>query len=56
MIKRLFNISASTTAQVIVSPIYVIIAYEVKKSLCGPVLFRHICRSLEGKPFKMVKF
>ena len=56
MTKRFFNITAFTTVQDIVSPVYFIIAYEVKKSLCAPVLFRQTRHSLEGKTFEMVKF
>lgn len=56
MIKRLFDITAATTALVALSPIYVITAYKVKKNLGSPVLFRQTRPGLYGKPFDMIKF
>lgn len=56
MIKRLFDITAATTALVALSPIYAITAYKVKKNLGSPVLFRQTRPGLHGKPFEMIKF
>lgn len=56
MIKRLFDITAATTALVALSPIYAITAYKVRKNLGSPVLFRQMRPGLEGKPFEMIKF
>ena len=56
MIKRLFDITAATTALVALSPVYAITAYKVKKNLGSPVLFRQTRPGLDGKPFEMVKF
>ncbi|WP_289115753.1 sugar transferase [uncultured Psychrobacter sp.] len=56
MIKRLFDITAATTALVALSPVYVITAYKVKKNLGSPVLFRQTRPGLDGKPFEMLKF
>lgn len=56
MIKRLFDIIIATTAIIILSPLYVIVAYKVKKNLGSPVLFRQIRPGLHGKPFEMIKF
>lgn len=56
MIKRIFDITAAATALVILSPVYVIVAYKVKKNLGSPVLFRQTRPGLNGKPFEMVKF
>ena len=56
MIKRLFDITAATTALVVLSPIYAITAYKVKKNLGSPVLFRQTRPGLDGKPFEMIKF
>lgn len=56
MIKRLFDITAATTALFALSPIYAITAYKVKKNLGSPVLFRQTRPGLEGKPFEMIKF
>lgn len=56
MLKRLFDISVSLIALVLLSPIYLIVAYKVKKNLGSPVLFRQIRPGLNGKPFEMIKF
>lgn len=56
MLKRLFDISISLIALVLLSPIYLIVAYKVKKNLGSPVLFRQIRPGLNAKPFEMIKF
>lgn len=56
MLKRLFDIVVSSIALILLSPIYLIVAYKVKKNLGSPVLFRQIRPGLNGKPFEMVKF
>ncbi|MCG3881885.1 sugar transferase [Psychrobacter sp. Ps3] len=56
MIKRLFDITAATTAMAVLSPVYVITGYKVKKNLGSPVLFRQTRPGLNGNPFDMVKF
>ena len=56
MIKRLFDITAATTALLALSPVYAITAYKVKKNLGSPVLFRQTRPGLDGKPFEMLKF
>ena len=55
MIKRLFDITAATTALLILSPVYAITAYKVNKNMDSPVLFRQMHPKLNGKPFDMVK-
>ena len=56
MIKRLFDITAASAALVVLSPVYVITAYKVKKNLGSPVLFRQTRPGLDGNPFEMIKF
>ena len=56
MLKRLFDITAATTALVALSPVYVITAYKVKQNLGSPVIFRQTRPGLNGKPFEMIKF
>lgn len=56
MLKRLFDIGAVTTALIILSPVYAITAYKVKKNLGSPVLFKQTRPGLNGKPFEMIKF
>lgn len=56
MIKRFFDITAASTALILLSPVYAITAYKVKKNLGFPILFRQTRPGLEGKPFEMIKF
>ncbi|WP_026471763.1 sugar transferase [Alkanindiges illinoisensis] len=56
MIKRLLDIIIASTALIILSPLYIYVAYKVKKNLGSPVLFRQIRPGLDGKPFEMIKF
>ena len=56
MLKRAFDIAASTSALVVLSPVLATTAYKVKKELGSPVLFRQTRPGLHGKPFEMIKF
>lgn len=56
MLKRAFDIAASTSALVVLSPVLAITAYKVKKELGSPVLFRQVRPGLHGRPFEMIKF
>ena len=56
MLKRAFDVAASTSALIVLSPVLAITAYKVKKELGSPVLFRQTRPGLHGKPFEMVKF
>ncbi len=56
MLKRAFDIAASASALVVLSPVLAITAYKVKKEMGSPVLFRQVRPGLHGKPFEMVKF
>lgn len=56
MLKRAFDIVASASALVVLSPVLAITAHKVKKELGSPVLFRQVRPGLHGKPFEMVKF
>ena len=56
MIKRAFDIVASASALVLLSPVLAITAHKVKKELGSPVLFRQVRPGLHGKPFEMIKF
>ena len=46
----------ASSALVLLSPIYALVAYKVKKNLGSPVLFRQVRPGLHGKPFEMIKF
>jgi lipopolysaccharide/colanic/teichoic acid biosynthesis glycosyltransferase len=54
--KRLLDIIIASTALILLSPLYVYVAYKVKKNLGAPVLFRQVRPGLHGKPFEMIKF
>lgn len=56
MLKRTLDIVASAFALIILAPVYVMIAYKVKKNLGSPVLFRQTRPGLHGRPFEMIKF
>jgi len=56
MIKRLLDIIIASIALILLSPLYAIVAYKVKKNLGSPVLFRQVRPGLHGKPFEMIKF
>lgn len=55
-IKRLFDITVASAAMAVLSPVYIITAYKVKKNLGSPVLFKQTRPGLDGKPFEMLKF
>ncbi|GAM73815.1 UDP-N-acetylgalactosaminyltransferase [Vibrio ishigakensis] len=54
--KRLFDLSASFVALVLLSPVMALIAFKIRKNLGSPVLFRQTRPGLNGEPFEMVKF
>ena len=56
MLKRLFDILIASIALILLSPLYLFVAYKVKKNLGSPVLFRQVRPGLHGKPFEMIKF
>ena len=56
MLKRLLDIVIASSALVLLSPVYALVAYKVKKNLGSPVLFRQLRPGLYGKLFEMVKF
>ena len=56
MIKRILDITIASTAWILLSPVYFIVARKVKKNLGSPVLFRQVRPGLNGKPFEMIKF
>lgn len=56
MLKRLLDIMIAGTALIVLSPLYAVVAYKVKKNLGSPVLFRQVRPGLNGKPFEMIKF
>ena len=56
MIKRFFDMTAASAAIAVLSPVYAITAYKVKKNLGSPILFKQTRPGLHGEPFEMIKF
>ncbi|RDS92647.1 sugar transferase [Pseudomonas fluorescens] len=56
MFKRLFDIIASLCALVLLAPVIAVVAWNIRKKLGSPVLFRQIRPGLAGRPFEMIKF
>ena len=51
MIKRTFDVAASASALLLLSPVLLGVAYLVRKNLGSPVLFRQVRPGMHGKPF-----
>ena len=56
MLKRIFDILASAIGLLLLSPFIAIIAWQIKRKLGSPALFRQQRPGLNGKAFTMVKF
>ncbi|OEY65152.1 sugar transferase [Marinobacter sp. X15-166B] len=56
MLKRLLDIIAATFGLLLLSPVILIVAWQVRRKLGSPVLFRQIRPGLHGNPFELVKF
>lgn len=54
--KRLFDIAASASGLIILSPVFLILVYLIRKNLGSPVFFIQERPGKDGKPFKMIKF
>lgn len=54
--KRLFDIVASLCGLVLLSPVIAIVAWQIRRKLGSPVLFRQMRPGKDGKPFEMIKF
>ena len=54
--KRLFDITASVAALVVLSPLLFVLAVAIRWKLGVPVLFRQQRPGLGGRPFWMMKF
>lgn len=56
MLKRLFDFLMALFGLLVLSPVLAILAWQIRKKLGSPVLFRQTRPGLQGKPFQMVKF
>ena len=55
MLKRLFDVVASFFGLLLLSPVIAVVAWQVRRKLGTPVLFRQVRPGLHGKPFEMIK-
>ena len=56
MLKRFFDILGAVLGLLILLPIIVTLAWQVRRKLGSPVLFRQTRPGLHGKPFQLIKF
>lgn len=56
MIKRVFDAMAALVALCLLSPVLLLVAWQIRRKLGSPVLFQQIRPGLYGRPFKMIKF
>ncbi|MFC6337431.1 sugar transferase [Pseudomonas sp. CCM 7891] len=56
MIKRTFDFFASALGLLLLAPIIAVVAWQIRKKLGSPVLFRQVRPGKDGKPFEMIKF
>ena len=56
MLKRVFDIVASGVALLLLLPVILVVAIQIRRKLGAPVLFRQIRPGKDGKPFQMIKF
>lgn len=56
MIKRIFDILAAFFGLLLLSPVILIVAWQVHRKLGSPVFFRQTRPGLHGKSFEMIKF
>ena len=54
--KRLFDITASATALIILSPLFIWLAWKINKKLGSPVIFSQIRPGKDNKLFRLYKF
>lgn len=56
LLKRLFDIAVSAVGLLVLSPVFLILIYLIKKNLGSPVFFTQERPGENGQPFKMIKF
>ena len=54
--KRLFDVFTSALSLLLLSPVFTFVAWQIRRRLGSPVLFRQVRPGLHGKPFEMIKF
>lgn len=56
LVKRLLDLIGASIALLLLSPVMVIVAWQVRRDMGSPVLFRQTRPGLSGRPFQMIKF
>ena len=56
MTKRLFDFIASAIGLLLLAPVIAVVAFQIRRKLGSPVLFRQVRPGKDGKPFEMIKF
>lgn len=54
--KRLVDIFVGLAALLLIGPVMLVVAWQIRRKLGSPVLFRQVRPGLDGKPFEMIKF
>ena len=55
-IKRVLDVFVSTVSLIVLSPVYLFLAFGVMLSSKGPIFYNHVRIGVRGKPFKIHKF
>src|SRR5690606_27817972 len=56
MIKRLLDIFVAALGLLLLLPVLAVVAWQIRRNLGSPVLFRQVRPGLDGKPFETIKF
>jgi lipopolysaccharide/colanic/teichoic acid biosynthesis glycosyltransferase len=56
VIKRFCDIVVSALDLFLLAPVLVVVAFQIRRKLGSPVLFRQVRPGRNGKPFEMIKF
>ena len=56
LIKRLFDFFVASLALIVLLPVFILVAWQIRRRLGAPGLFRQVRPGLFGQPFEMVKF
>lgn len=56
MLKRIFDIVASGAGLLLLSPVMLVVAIQIRRKLGSPIFFCQTRPGKHGKPFQMVKF
>lgn len=56
MLKRVFDLFSSFFALILLAPVLLLVALQIRRKLGSPVLFHQTRPGLFGRPFNMIKF